>query len=221
MRKTRRNIFIFIIVLIALIAFSYYLFKSGATDKIKGQISRMTAFVRPAKGPDDYPVINSVFNSSGERMVNDDVALTVFVSGKDKITDVSYSFDKKKWFNDVLEAEYGNEASVKIVFKKTMNKTVYVRAQNERGYKSYFYETKVMIDKEKPTINVSSKHNKNIISAKDNFGILKLQYSNDAITWIDEDANNELAVIKEGLGYSYVRAVDVVGNISEIKKIND
>lgn len=222
MRKTKRNIIIFIVVIIALVAFSYYLFKSGATDKIKGQINKMTAVISPAKGPDDYPVIKFVFNSSGEKMVNNDVSLTIDVVSKYKVTNVSYSFDKKTWYDAINEFKYGNNVSEKITFTKTMNKTVYLRAENEKGYQSYYYETKVMIDKERPVVKVRQKNDKILISASDNVGVSRIQYSNDKLNWIDASPNtNKVMINKSELGYSYVRAVDVTGNISMVKKIND
>lgn len=215
MRKDKRNLLILIIVVVLVVFSSYFLFASGITNRLKGSITKMSSEVNDNPNISFYPVITMVINSSGERLVNEDVALTVIAESNYKIDKVYYSFDMENWVDAVIEEKDGESISAKIVFNETMNETIYIVAENERGYKSYAYKTVVNIDKETPYIDV----NKTIITASDNVGLSKVQYSNDKINWDDIDITGTEITLSKDSNYSYVRVVDSVGNISEIKEI--
>lgn len=220
MQKDKRNILIFIVVLVIIVFASYFIFTSGTTTKIKGSVERLTATIDQDVNASDLPVINYVVNSSGENLVNTDVAITVNASSIYKINKVEYSFDLDNW-QEVKEDINDKEVSVKIVFNKTINKKVYIRIINEKGYSSYAYETIVNIDKEKPTLDLEKNNENIVIKANDNVGLSSIQYSNDKENWEDEDiSGEEITLTKSNFEYKYVRAVDSVGNISKIKEID-
>lgn len=220
MQKDKRNILIFIVVLVIIVFASYFIFTSGTTTKIKGSVERLTATVDQDVNASDLPVINYVVNSSGENLVNTDVAITVNASSIYKINKVEYSFDLDNW-QEVKEDINDKEVSVKIVFNKTINKKVYIRIINEKGYSSYAYETIVNIDKENPTLDLEKNNENIVIKANDNVGLSSIQYSNDKENWEDEDiSGEEITLTKSNFEYKYVRVVDSVGNISKIKEID-
>ena len=77
MRKDRRNLMFLVITLVLAVFTSYLLFASGLTSKLSASANKMTASLDNSPNASDYPVITMVFNSSGEKLVNNDVAITV------------------------------------------------------------------------------------------------------------------------------------------------
>ena len=219
MQKDKRNIFILLIVIMIVISISYLLFFSGLTIKLKASLQNLTVNNNDANAS-DLPLIDSVINSSGQQLVNTDVAIIINSSSKYNITKIEYSFDLKDWKK--VKGEYGSKnVTTKIVFEETMNEKVYIRVENEKGYKSYAYETVVNIDKEKPSISFNKDKNNVVISASDNNIVETIQYSNDKLSWEDEVVSAESVTITKNLAKgSYIRAVDAAGNISEVKKID-
>lgn len=218
MQKDRKNILIFIVVILIIVSISYFMFKSGATSKIKGSLDGLTASVVDAT-PSDLPIINFVVNSSGEQYVNTDVAITINASSKYNINKVEYSYDLKNW-KEVKDKFNNKEITTKIIFTKTMNKNLYIKVTNEKGYSSYAYETKVKIDKEKPLLNYDKDGNDIIINASDNLSLATIQYSNDKENWDEEEIPGESIILrKKDFEYKYIRVVDGVGNISKIKEV--
>lgn len=219
MQKDKRNIFILLIVIMIVISMSYLLFFSGLTIKLKASLQNLTINNNDANAS-DLPLIDTVINSSGQQLVNTDVAIIINSSSKYNITKVEYSFDLKDWKK--VKGEYGSKnVTTKIVFEETMNEKVYIRVENEKGYKSYAYETIVNIDKEKPSISFNKDKNNVVISASDNNIVETIQYSNDKLSWEDEVVSAESVTITKNLAKgSYIRAVDAAGNISEVKKID-
>lgn len=221
MKKDKKNILVLFLLSMFIILTSYFLFVSGTTNKIKASLNKMSNDLNPNANSSYYPVITMVINSSGDRLVNGDIALTVFAESMYKIDKVYYSYDKKTWYDNAYEANYGKEANIKLLFTKTMNKTVYVKVENEKGYQSYAYEAVVKIDKEPPTLKIDVNSDKLSILATDNMGLSSIQYSYDGINWEDENISGKSATInKELSNVKYVRLVDLAGNISKIKRIN-
>ena len=220
MKKDRRNILILFLILMVIVLTSYFLFVSGTTNKIKASLTKLTASVNDDASTGYYPVITMVINSSGERLVNEDVALTVMAESAYRIDKIYYSFDKENWYSNTYEADYGTEANIRLVFDETMNNTVYIKVENEMGYQSYAYETKVSIDKEKPKVSVSKSKGDISISATDNLGLSSIQYSTDGINWDDETVSGaKVNMNKADFNYSFVRVVDTAGNISDVKEV--
>lgn len=218
MQKDKKNILIFIVVLLIIIFISYFMFKSGTTSKIKGSLDGLTASVVEAN-PSDLPIINFVVNSSGEQFVNTDVAITINASSKYNINKVEYSYDLKNW-KEVKEKINNKEINAKIIFTKTMNKQLYIKVTNEKGYSSYAYETKVKIDKENPLLNYDKDGSDIIINASDNIKLSTIQYSNDKISWDEEEFSGKSIILrKKDFKYKYIRVVDSVGNVSKIKEV--
>lgn len=215
MRKDKIYLLTFVVILVLIMFFSLLLFKTGMTNKIKGEINKLNASVVKSKVPNSYPIIKNVFNSSGENLVNTDVAITIEAESTYNITTLEYSYDLKNWVvaKDNLNSKKINS---KIVFNKNMNKSVYVRVVNEKGYKSYAYKTFVNIDKEKPVINA---HN-NKVKANDNYNLSYIQYSNDLLTWNNFSIKEKSINLELSPNYKYVRAVDKAGNISNYIRIN-
>lgn len=220
MNKDKRNALILFLIIIVIVLTSYFLFASGTTNKIKASLNKMSANINKDENASFYPVITMVINSSGEKLVNEDVALTVIAESEYKIDKIYYSFDKENWYNNAYEAEYGKNANIRLVFDETMNNTVYIKVENEMGYQSYVYETKVNIDKEKPVVSISENKDEITIMVTDNFGLSSVQYSVDGINWYGDDASGTSANIKKNdFNYTYVRAVDTAGNISDVKEV--
>ncbi len=220
MKKDRRNILILFLILMVIVLTSYFLFVSGTTNKIKASLTKLTASVNDDASTGYYPVITMVINSSGERLVNEDVALTVMAESAYRIDKIYYSFDKENWYSDTYEADYGTEANIRLVFDETMDSAVYIKVENEMGYQSYAYETKVSIDKEKPKVSVIKNMDDITISATDNLGLSSIQYSTDGINWDDETVSGaNVNMNKADFNYSFVRVVDTAGNISDVKEV--
>ena len=216
MKVSFKNVLIFSFIIIGSIFLSYYVFTSGITNNLVGSIESLTAKINDGT-LDDVPIITSVINSSGEEFVNTDIAITIQANSKYNINKVQYSYDLNKWItvNNELNEQ---EINYKMIFKKDVNKTIYVRVVNVKGYESYPYETTIMIDKTNPTILV----NKKTIHAKDETGLASIQYSNDKLEWVDYEVyGKEVILENKNINYKYVRVVDKVGNISKIKKVGN
>ena len=203
MRKYGINMFIIVLILIFVIFTSYMLYSYGITDKVSANIEGYTH------------VVKDVNYSSGEEYTNSDVAIIVNIEGKYDLKKLEYSFDLKNWHiikNNISKKSYTG----KIVFDKTTNKTVYIRVIDTKGYQSYAHHTKVMIDKEKPSIVL----NGNTLSVQDNTLVSYIQYSNDLKTW-DEVlvSGSDVKINIENYDYKYFRCVDKVGNISKVIKM--
>lgn len=215
MRKDKRNLLILFVIVILVVFSSYFLFASGITGKLKGNVLKLDASLNDEVNASFLPVITMVINSSGEKIVNSDVAVTIIAESNYKTDKVYYSFDMENWTNATIENKGSDNITAKIVFDKTMNEIVYIVAENERGYKSYAYKTLVNIDKETPYIGV----NKTTLIASDNVGLSKVQYSNDKVNWDSTYITGTETTLSKDVSYSYVRVVDLAGNISEIKEI--
>ncbi len=219
MRKEKRNILIFVIVLLSIIIISYFIFLSGITNKIRANVQSLASTMNNNINTSELPIIDEVVNSSGNQLVNTDVLLLIDASSKYNINKVQYSFDLKNW-KDVKEKNNGKKISAKLVFSKTMNKKVYIRVQNDHGYKSYAYETVVNIDKDVPKLIFKKESNNVTIRAIDNVNLSNIQYSNDKLNWDSEKTTGEEVTIrKENFKYKYIRVIDSAGNISKIKEI--
>lgn len=219
MKKDKRNILILIIIAILVIIISYVLFASGLTSKLKASIESLDASTNEEVNASDLPIINNVINSSGETLVNTDVALIINASSRYNIVKLEYSNDLKSW-KKIKGDLNKKEVNVKLVFSKTMDETIYIRATNDHGYKSYAYATKVMIDKKEPSLKVSKSSSDIIIKASDNDELAKIQYSTDKLNWTDEMVSGESITLRKQLDdEKYIRVVDMVGNISDIKEL--
>ena len=112
---------------------------------------------------------------------------------------MEYSFDLKNWKK--IDGSYNTKnVNVKLVFKDDMDKILYIRATNEKGYQSYAYKTAIKIDKTAPKIII--------------------QYSSDKLNWEDINVSGgEVTITKTFDKGTYLRAVDSAGNISKIKEV--
>lgn len=220
MKKDRRNILILFLIIMVMILTSYFLFVSGTTSKIKASLNKMESNFNEEPNVSDYPIITMVINSSGEKLVNEDVAITIKANSNYKIDKIYYSYDKEKWYNDAYETIYGKEANFKLLFTDTMNKMVYIKVENEKGYQSYVYETRINIDKNIPDIKVRGNGKEITISLTDNVGLSSIQYSLDGINWDEEEISGKKVTLrKENFEYKFIRTVDLSGNISDIKEV--
>ena len=219
MKKDKKNLFIFIIIIVCVIVFRYFLFFSGITEKLRASATGITASVDKDVKKEDLPVIKSVINSSGNSVVNSNVVLNVTASSIYKITKVEYSFDLKDWKK--ISGNFNrNNIDAKIIFTKTMDKKIYIRVTNDHGYRSYPYKTSVKIDKESPVIEIGDFESDTVIKVKDNVEISSIQCSSDKLNWEDFDVSGQEVTITKTLSSgTYLRAVDSVGNISKIKEV--
>ena len=215
MKKEKRNVLILLFIVILVVIFSYLIFISGTTNKLKASINRQKK-VNTNSNASFYPVIKMVINSSGESLVNSDVALNIIGESIYTIDKVYYSYDGKKWYNNYYSFSSGKEANIKLVFKETMNKKVYIKIENEMGYQSYPYETIINIDKEKPTIKINS----NNVLISDNHELSSILLSNDNINYEEIKISGKKHTLNiNEINYNYIKAVDMAGNISDLKKI--
>ena len=214
MKKDKRNVLILISILVVIVFTSYFIFSSGITNKLSANVLN-----DDLSSIANYPVINLVVNSSGEKYVNDDVTITVNASSYFNITNLEYSFDLKNW-KTIYNNIGSKKINKKITFSKTMNETLYIRVINEKGYKSYAYKTFVKIDKVKPSLKIVTDNDSVVINTQDNVGLSSVQYSNDLVNWQEESIDGEKIILrKENFDYKYIRVVDIVGNISDIKEV--
>lgn len=214
MKKDKRNFWILIFLIIIIILVSYFIFSFGITNKLRGSIMQNDNMIIAV---DDYPKINFVVNSSGEKYANENIAITVNASSKYNINKLEYSFDLKNWIS-VNKKFNTKEINEKIVFSKSMDKNLYIRVINEKGLKSYAYKTVLKIDKQKPILKIINDNNDIMIIAEDNVSLSKIQYSNDLMSWDEEEiSGQDVTLRKENFDYKYIRVVDTVGNISKEK----
>ncbi len=219
MNKKIKIILISLIILFLIVGASYLMYSFGITYKIQGNLQMLPSVTSKDYNQSDLPVINYVINSSGEKIVNNDVALTVHATSIYNIKKIEYTNDFKNW---VVVADNLNskEIDYKIIFKENINKTIYIRVQNVKGYRSYGYKTVVKIDKEEPKVTLERLGEKLVIKSTDNVGLSAVQYSNDGVNWIDEDVSGKDVIItKEKTEYKYIRTVDLLGNISLVKEV--
>lgn len=214
------SIFILSISILFTTFVSYFIYKTGITDKLVANINNIIANNKESIIVSDLPIINMVYNSSGEDITNTSVAITVNAKSNYNIVKLEYSYDLKKWIS--LNKKYNSKnIEEKLLFDKQINKYVYIRVINEMGYKSYAYKTKVNIDKQKPILSINKKNNDFIIIASDNNNLKYLEYSYDSVNWDRYIVNNKktysIKIIDNNI---YYRAVDEAGNISDIKRLD-
>lgn len=150
------SIFILSISILFTTFVSYFIYKTGITDKLVANINNIIANNKESIIVSDLPIINMVYNSSGEDITNTSVAITVNAKSNYNIVKLEYSYDLKKWIS--LNKKYNSKnIEEKLLFDKQINKYVYIRVINEMGYKSYAYKTKVNIDKQKPILSINKK----------------------------------------------------------------
>lgn len=219
MKKDKKNLFILIIVIICVIVLSYLLFFSDITNKLKASVNGLSASINENVNQGDLPIINNVINSSGEVLVNTDVAIIINASSIYNITKVEYSFDLKKWKK--IDGSYNTKnVNIKLVFKDDMDKILYIRATNEKGYQSYAYKTAIKIDKTAPKIIIGKYKKDTTIKASDLNKVSSIQYSSDKLNWEDINVSGgEVTITKTFDKGTYLRAVDSAGNISKIKEV--
>ena len=221
MKKEKRNIIIFIIIIILVVFSSYFLFTSGITGKFGANVNRLSASVNSNPNASFYPVITTVINSSGEVVVNNDIGITINAESTYKIDKLYYSFDLKNW-KEKTDFKKDYNITSKLVFTKSMCKTLYIKVENEKGYISYPYGTIINIDKEIPSIKTSGFFSDKKVHLKDNNELSLIQYSNDKINWKSKKISGTNYMIKQiNENYKYLRVVDKAGNISKVKKIGD
>ena len=219
MFKSKKNVFIFITLILVAVLSSFLLYKTGNTNKIKGLARKVNNSINRKTNSSDYPVVNNVFNSSGEKLTNSDVAITINASSIYNITKIEFSYDLKKW-NEISIKKPSKELNDRIIFNKTINSKLYVRVVNEMNNKSYPYETYINIDKINPSIIVTKTNNSVFIRSRDNNDLESIQYSNDKENWDEELVSGiNIFVRKDEFNYKYIRAVDKAGNISIIKEV--
>lgn len=216
----KSNIIILCISILLTIFASYFIFKRGITKKLIANVNEVMSINKEGKLSSDLPIISMVLNSSGEKVVNTDVAITVSATSNYNIKRLEYSYDLKTWKS--LNKNFNSKnINSKLVFTKTMNKDLYIRVVNEKGYKSYAYKTKVNIDKQKPSLTLEKDNDSVKVKASDNDKIDFIQYSKDSINWESEEVfANSIFIVKDAKELVYVRAVDIAGNISDLKKID-
>lgn len=219
MNKNIRYIIIILVISLITLLLSFLIFSKGITDNLLGNLKKLTYINEDKRLASNYPVIKSVINSSDEKFVNTDVVITVNAKSNSKIKSIEYSYNLKKW--KTLTKKYNSDMiKAKMIFKKDMNKKLYIRVVNEKGFKSYSYKTYVRIDKTKPKLKVTTNDDELKIVAKDNYLLEKLQYSNDEKEWIDEEVEgNVFKIVKDNFEYKYIRVVDHVGNISDVYEV--
>lgn len=220
------------LLIIFVIEFSDFLYKSGYTDKALVYFKKAYASVMNIPiNSNDYPIIKFISNSSGETLTNDDVVILIEAEDSEYINNFYYSFNKKDWYSDFNDIKLGDNASAKLVLNTTMNRTIYFYVTNSKLNKSYVFSTKVVIDKQNPklTYEVDYGQVKTIyVTSTDNNEIKKIQYSYDNMIWYDNFEYKYYSLSKKLDGKItcllnnkiYLRSVDKVGNISETYSIN-
>ncbi|MEG2620532.1 MAG: hypothetical protein RSA10_00340 [Bacilli bacterium] len=223
MKKNVFNIICLGLSAVLITLFSYFLYVGGITENISLFLSKIKANANISENvSSNYPRIDLFVNSSGEKITNEDLVLIVNSSDDIKISKAEYSFDKQRWFDDFDEETYGKESVVKKVFRENIDKKVYLRVTNNKGYSSYVIQTIVNVDKTKPVVNLQKKGNEVLVTAKDNVGITQVQYSYDNLIWNDftdvkfNGKDVTVNILKEKA--TFIRVVDKAGNISKIKE---
>ena len=101
-----------------------------------------------------------------------------------------------------------------------MDKILYIKATNEKGYQSYAYKTAIKIDKTAPKIIIGKYKNDTTIKASDLNKVSSIQYSSVKLNWEDINVSGgEVTITKTFDKGTYLRAVDSAGNISKIKEV--
>lgn len=216
----KENIIILLIITLFVVLTSYFLYNLGITEKLVGNINSIIEKNNKDISVSDLPVINMVYNSSGQDVTNTNVSITVNAKSNYNIVKLEYSYDLKNWISK--DKEYNSKnINDSIIFSDQINKDIYIRVINEKGYKSYAYKTKVNIDKEKPILSIIKKDNDIIINASDNNNLKYLEYSSDLINWNRYIVDNKKTISIKTIDNSiYYRAVDIAGNISDVEIIN-
>ena len=220
MRKEKRNIIILICCSIAIIFISYIMVSSGFTNKLFASVNKLTATVNDSNLSSDYPVIKMVINSTGEEITNGTAAITVFAEGRYKIDKLYYSFDNINWTDKNTSIIPGNNMEGKIVFNDTKYSKLYLIVENEKGYKSYSYETVLYLDNSLPNININKEQGKYFIKLSDDYELKYIQYSNDLNNWHSEEISGKMVtLLRNDIPYKYIRVVDLAGNISKYNEV--
>lgn len=209
----KKYIFAFVIIIILIMGISYFTFTSGITKKVVASLRASAVQKKENPGVYNMPVITNVINSSGENFVNTDIAIIINATSNYKIKYIKYSYNMKKW--KTIDGFDSKEITHKLVFKKSVNKKLYIKVENEKGYASYPYKTVVKIDKKKPKVSYKN----NDLKLTDNFGLKYIQYSNDKLKWETEEIAGKKLIIDKKIKYKYLRAVDIAGNISKTKNV--
>lgn len=232
MRKASKFLFVFLVVVFTFL-FSNFLYKSGYTNtflinakKMYGSLANIPRNVK------DYPIIVSISNSSGGKLTNDDVVIFIEVKDKEEVSKLYYSFNKKDWYSDFNIVTYGKKAEAKLILKDSISSYIYVYAKNKKENTSYIFKTKVFIDKTNPKLTYSISYINQIKSiflvSKDNVEMKKIQYSYNGINWYENVKYKYYSKNKRLDGKLevktnqkvYIRAIDKVGNISNVEIIN-
>lgn len=212
---------VFIFIILTSLVSSFLLFNLGITSKLLGTITGINTQDYTYQNSDNYPYIDLVINSTGEKLVNEESSIIVFASSKYKITKFLYSLDKQNYKE--FDFYYDGDKYIgKLDFLGTFNSDIYIKVENEQKYSSYVYTTKINVDKQKPMIEYNIKNNNIHIYAKDNLKLSSIQCSLDGYNYNDNIINekNILMILKKE-SCNYIRTVDKAGNISEVKKITD
>lgn len=222
MKKFKANLLIFTLIIIAALFISYKIFVGGLTGRLEASVNNLTKKDNESMIISNYPKINLIVNSSGEKIVNGDIAITVIAESSYKIDKIHYSYDQEKWYTST-DFDHKKNINAKLIFNKSINSNLYIRVENEKGYKSYASQTHLHIDNNKPKLYVRRSGSHVIINTSDESGLEKIGYSKDNITWDFEDLDGKKNTVfsKEYGDYLYIQVVDIASNKSEIKKITD
>lgn len=146
MQKTRKNILVFIILIVFVGIVTYVLYSAGFTKKVLASIENLKGEALLEQKVYSKPEILTIINTSGEKKVNEDVVLFIDVLSDSNVK-IEYSYDMKKWksVNDVTKDN--DVYTGRMVFKKNIQSLVYFRAINEQNKVSDYKKTKVIIDK--------------------------------------------------------------------------
>ena len=215
MLKDKKYLFIFVIVFVVTIAVSYLIYDGGITSKLNASVNKLSNDINKNDNASFHPKFDMVINSSGERFVNDDISITIIANSIYNIDKIYYSFDKNNWKEEILKPS--NDINYSLIFKESMNKKLYIKLENEKGYQSSIYETYLKIDKKKPEIILRRNSKNTLVKVSDDNEVKYVQYSYDGMNFISEEINEKSFVVSND--YNYVRIVDIAGNISDIKKI--
>lgn len=220
MRRTRNYVIVIVLVFSLTLLASYGIYKSGITNKLKASLNKMTYKFDDEVLVGNYPKINLLINSSGEKLVNEDVSVTVFASSSYVIDKLYFSYDLKKW-KSFEKFKKGKNIKAKLTFKKSIKSKLYIRVENEKGYQSYASKTSLYIDKKKPKLSIRKSLDHIIITASDNVSLDKVGYSKDGENFDYEEINKvkKSTFSKEYKDYKYVCVLDSAGNMSKIKNI--
>ena len=94
MKKNETYLLVAICIVIVTIFCSYLLFNKGFTNNLFANVANSINVVEYDDGGksnyNNYPIIDNVFNSSGEKLVNTDIALTINASSRYNITNVNH-----------------------------------------------------------------------------------------------------------------------------------